>query len=493
MKRLLHKSIVLSHRQCPKRAWLESNGGVEARFGLTSLAMQEQGETVHAAARAAYPGADIIPSRMHLAAAAAQTEAVLAGGAEAVLEATFVSARMGARVDILERTSDGFEMTEVKSGGEVKEEYLEDVALQYACLTAAGVRVHRFFIQHPDTKRVLNDVTRPFDVFSREDVTETVRVRATAVMDWVGACEETLAGPMPEAKPGEHCSTPHECPFAHHCGKVPEAAETDLISFLPSKAGAVKAGIAGGMTRIGELPEAAFVNARNALVRDALQANGRVIRASAREVVRNLPFPRFFVDFESASFAIPRFRGMRPYQPVTFQFSVHSVAERGSQIEHSEFLDDSGDDPRRRFVERLLACTGNEGPVLVYSAYERTRLAELATLFPDLRGAILALISRLVDLLPIARKGYYHPAQKGSWSIKKIQTTLAPEAGSVSYGQLDGVADGMAAQAAYMTLLNPMVEESVKAARRAELLAYCRTDTKELLRFCDVLEAQMDG
>ena len=59
----------------------------------------------------------------------------------------------------------------------------------------------------------------------------------------------------------------------------------------------------------------------------------------------------------------------------------------------------------------------------------------------------------------------------------------------MSYGDLTGITDGLEAQAAYIALLNPMVASDEKAIRRVELLVYCGTDTKELIRFCDVLEA----
>ncbi len=395
-----------------------------------------------------------------------------------------------ARVDIVKRTSSGgFDMIEVKSGAEVKEEYLQDAALQYACLSAARAPVERVYIQHLDTKKALLSLDRPFEVFTREDVTEQIQARALAVVAWVTDCARTLEGPMPQVKPGPQCNDPYECPFSFFCGKVDDPTDTDLIAFLPSKAGAVKVAIQSGKTRIGELPEEAFTHERNALVRDAINANGRVIRPSAREAIRRLGFPRFFMDFESASFAVPRFVGMRPYQPVTFQYSVHSKASADEGLRHEEFLDDSGQDPRRGFIESLLLSLGEVGPVMVFSPYEKSRLKELATLYADLSDRIQAVIARLVDLLPVARNGYYHPMQRGSWSIKKIQATMPKDAASTSYAELDGVADGMAAQAAYMALLNPMLSEQQRQSRRDELLRYCGVDTLELARFCGVLEA----
>ena len=52
-----------------------------------------------------------------------------------------------------------------------------------------------------------------------------------------------------------------------------------------------------------------------------------------------------------------------------------------------------------------------------------------------------------VDLLPVATKYYYHPDQHGSWSIKKVLPTIAPE---LSYDTLTTVQNGGGAQQAYL-------------------------------------------
>jgi Domain of unknown function(DUF2779) len=65
-------------------------------------------------------------------------------------------------------------------------------------------------------------------------------------------------------------------------------------------------------------------------------------------------------------------------------------------------------------------------PIIVYSAYEQTRLKELATDFPDLSVALNALIARLADLLPIVRNAIYFPAFGFSNSIKSVAPALCP-------------------------------------------------------------------
>ena len=105
-------------------------------------------------------------------------------------------------------------------------------------------------------------------------------------------------------------------------------------------------------------------------------------------------------------------------------------------------------------------------------------MRELAECFPDLAPRLRAAIGRIVDLLPIARAHYYHPEMHGSWSIKAVLPTIAPE---LAYEDLD-VGDGGMAQEAFREMIHPDTLEERSAALRQSLLAYCERDTLALVR-----------
>lgn len=96
---------------------------------------------------------------------------------------------------------------------------------------------------------------------------------------------------------------------------------------------------------------------------------------------------------------------------------------------------------------------------------------------------------RLVDLLPIAQAHYYHPDQHGSWSIKHVLPAMAPD---LSYDALDGVQDGGAASAAYVEAIDPATGAGRREKIREQLLAYCRMDTKGMIRVWGVLVGRGD-
>ncbi len=124
----------------------------------------------------------------------------------------------------------------------------------------------------------------------------------------------------------------------------------------------------------------------------------------------------------------------------------------GSSYATSEFLDTSGTPPMRAVAESLLAALGAAGPIVVYTDYERRVLEGLANRFPDLAQPLNAAIARLVDLHPPTKQHYAHAALNGSWSLKAVLPTVAPD---LDYAQLGEVRDGLAAQRAYVRSQRP--------------------------------------
>jgi len=96
-----------------------------------------------------------------------------------------------------------------------------------------------------------------------------------------------------------------------------------------------------------------------------------------------IPYPRFYIDFETVRFTVPIWLGTSPFQQLPFQWSCH-IEHADGQLEHLEFLESSGEAPMRAFTESLIATLGNTGPILVYNAgFEKTRLSEMAIRYPE--------------------------------------------------------------------------------------------------------------
>ncbi len=201
------------------------------------------------------------------------------------------------------------------------------------------------------------------------------------------------------------------------------------------------------------------------------------------EVLGGLTYPLNFADFEAVNPAVPRFPGMRPYDQLPFQFSVHVLREPGATLEHHEFLATDANDPRREFISSLVATLGKIGSIVVYSGFESQRLSDLAAWLPEFSGRIKKIQRRLWDLLPIVRNHVYHPNFAGSYSIKNVLPALVP---GMTYEGME-VADGTDAGLAWGSLIRGGLDQAERDRVRKTLLEYCGQDTLAMVRLLDKL------
>lgn len=138
----------------------------------------------------------------------------------------------------------------------------------------------------------------------------------------------------------------------------------------------------------------------------------------------------------------------------------------------------------RTCAESLIEVIGREGPVFAYGSYEKTVLNALKAHYPDLAEDLHKLTERLVDLLSVVRKAYYHPDMHGSWSIKNVLPTMAPH---LNYGSLGDVQDGSAAGTAYLQIIESETYPAERQRLVRELLAYCEHDTLAMVELVKYL------
>jgi hypothetical protein len=159
---------------------------------------------------------------------------------------------------------------------------------------------------------------------------------------------------------------------------------------------------------------------------------------------------------------------------VPFQWSLH-VEESASQIRHAEYLATGSRIDLDALARALVLAVADSGPVFAYNArFERGVLMTLADRVPALASALRDIAARLFDLLPVTRAAYYHRDMLGSWSIKAVLPTIAPE---LDYSNLDEVQEGEGAQLAYLRLRSEVTDPDERARLAAALRRYCERDT----------------
>ncbi|WP_065846257.1 DUF2779 domain-containing protein [Sphingobium sp. Ndbn-10] len=485
----LSKSRITYFEQCPKRLWLsvhrpelaEDDEGAEARFAA--------GHEVGAAACSLLPGGVMVEAEPDLSAALATTKALLENGHEdPIFEATFQHDGVLVRVDILEPNGlGGWHMAEVKSSTKPKDYHANDLATQVWVAREAGVSIDSAAIRHLDSDFVLKSDRSLEGLFFDSDLTSNIEDRVETRAAVVAAAREALAGTEPNILPGPHCDG-LPCNFAAYCEAALPPVPEWPVTVLPYGGG--KQWLRRGIEDLFDVDPAALTNPTHQRVFQAtLTGEPDHNVEGARAAMAAWAFPRTWLDFETIAFAIPRWVGTRPYQQVPFQFSAHIEGEDGS-LQHHEFLSLNGADPRRACAEALVTMIPRSGAVVAYNAsFEKGRLRELADFFPDLADDLNSIIERVVDLLPVTRANWYHRDQRGSWSIKAVLPTVAPD---LDYSELE-VKDGGNAQAAYLEAISPATTQDRRAALDTALRAYCGRDTEAMIVLAKHLCQNGDG
>ena len=436
---MLSKSRFMSGLACPKRLWWEVHepDAPELRPDAEARWNFRQGQEVGRLARTAVPGARY--------------------------EVTFKTDRLLARADIVEALpAGGSALIEVKGSNRKKDEHLWDIAFQIHTAGKAGASLTRAELmylnrdaRHPELDGLL----------IREDVTGEIAPMLAEVPARVAEFEAVLAGPLPGDLRGTQC---RECPFYNRCWpRDPQHVSRFYRLETSTKLALEK----GGQHRFTDLPDDYKLTAIQQRQRLAARTRGLVVEpglASALEAWRG---PLAFLDFETVSFAIPRFHGTGPWSKIPVQFSAHT--EGGG---HTAFLATDSADPRAQLAEALLdACPGTGAVVAYHASFERGCVQGLAEAVPELAEPLMQLHGRIVDLEPVVYNHVYHSDFRGSFSLKVVLPALVPD---TSYAGL-AITDGGMAQLELARLLygDAPLAPAETARLRADLLAYCERDT----------------
>lgn len=486
--RTLSKSKLLAFRQCPKRLWLEVHSPELRADSSATQASFNIGHEVGDIAQRLYDpkgkGALIDPQVEGFDAAFARTQELLKS-AQPIFEAGFRTEGGLAFADVMLPVKQGgklaWRMVEVKSSTSVKDYHRDDAAVQSFLARSAGVPLTGIALAHIDSSWVYPGNGDYSGLLVEGDLTEDVFGRGEEVRGWISEAQKivTKKNPPPVAT-GKQCGDPYECGFLAYCQSQEPQAEHPIRWLPGSLRSALSAHIeANGLIELRDVPDD-MLNAKQQRVKAAtLSGQTWFDRAGAAKALADHKLPAYFMDFETIQFAVPIWKGTRPYQQIPFQFSVHRLS-RTDKIEQQAFLELSGEDPSKAFAEALIAACGESGPIFVYNAgFETARVRELSERFPRLAEDLLALNERVVDLLPVARDHYYHPSQQGSWSIKAVLPALCPD---LNYDNLDGVQNGGMAMDAFLEALAPETSVARKAEIESQLLAYCALDTYAMVR-----------
>lgn len=467
--------------QCLKYIYLSvHHKELESPVTIEQQVIFNQGNLVGEAARKLFAQGVLVDNKpWDFVGSLKKTRELLSNKTPIIFEAAFDYQGCYARADIIEYNSSSERWTiyEVKSSTKVKEEQLDDVALQAWIMAKSGLPIEKIFIMHLNPNCIHPNLT---ELFIQQEVTELVRLRYPLINQKINQLFSALRkSETPEISIGSQCLSPNPCSFKEHCWSQinwPEFSVFDLPKIGDKKWDYLLAGQL-------DLKEISIENLDplQSRIIDCVKSNKNFIDIKAiKSEIAQWSWPLIFLDFETINPAIPRYPGSSPYQQIPFQFSIHIWPNLESSItSHYEYLHQESSDPRPTLLKNLIPLLKQPGTIVAYyKQFEIARLQEMALQFKDYEADILSIIERVQDPLPIIRSHIYDLAFKGSFSLKAVAPALLGQ--SFSYHNLS-VDNGMAAQRAFEEIINPNTDASRKEELIKASLIYCQQDTQVMV------------
>ena len=265
-----------------------------------------------------------------------------------------------------------------------------------------------------------------------------------------------------------------------------------------------------GIVNLEDVPTNYLNRKKNVIQKEVVLSNEPYINEKKIvDGIKQITYPIYHLDFETFPCPVPRFRGEKCYTQSVFQFSLHIEKEPNvcdKLKDHYEFLAYNHSDLREELIRKMCEYIDTEsgGTILVYNqAFEKTRLKELADIFPEYKAKLLKMREMIFDLMNITKTksslyeelgydkeeakmfNYYHKDMSGSFSIKKF----LPLFSELTYKGME-IGNGIEALVAYATF-SKLNEREFKHKYK-KLVEYCRQDTWAMFEVLKGLKKRVD-
>jgi hypothetical protein len=390
--------------------------------------------------------------------------------------------------DVLERNAMGsYNLYEIKSSTKAKPEHEHDLAFQTLVLEKAGLSIENIYVIHVNTEYVRIGDIDPKEITDTTEVTSAVRSLIDFTTEEVEKAKAVMnALTMPDPSPR----------FARNGAfnewlKIYETLEGSFDTYSIYNLCNVGARRAGelediGVTAIADIPEEFHLTTKQYRQVEATRGGERIINVEEiRRFLGTLQYPLYFLDYETFAGVIPAFDGLRPYQQVPFQYSLHVLEHPDAELQHKEYLHTENTLSVEPLLKQLAQDIGPDGSVIVwFQTFEKGRNAEMAAMEPNYNNFLYNLNDRVIDLMiPFAEGWFIDKDFFGSASIKAVLPVLIPE---LSYKDLN-IHGGNTAQRVWMETILMGKNPERKEVIMNDLRKYCELDTLAMVKIWEVL------
>ena len=488
----LSKSLYCNGIQCNKILWLNKHYP-EEKQEVANSSVLDNGTEVGIIAKDLFGPSTDIEFNKDLTKMIEDTKKELLKDNVIITEASFNYNNNFCSVDILKKINNNYEIYEVKSSTEIKDIYLDDISYQYYVLTNLGLNVTKSSIVYINSNYIRGEELELDKLFIIKDVTDIVISKQVSVKDKIEEINNYMKQEsIPKQDIGIHCVTPYKCPFFKFCTKHLPEQNIFNIRRMPNKSKfkLYKEGIYEYNKLLNTNIDWKY---KEQIEFELYNKEPKINKLAIKEFLDTLSYPIYFLDFETYQQSIPEYRGIRPYEQIPFQYSLHYIEKENGKLEHKEFLSRPNIDPRRLLAESLVKDIPLNVCTIAYNMmFEKMVIKNLAKTYPDLSNHLMNIHNNMKDLMiPFKNRDYYTKDMEGSYSIKYVLPALFPNDPSLDYHNLEGVHNGSEAMSTFSNMASLSEEDQEKV--RHNLLKYCELDTYAMVKIWNKLNSIIEG
>jgi hypothetical protein len=376
-----------------------------------------------------------------------------------------------------------WDVYEIKSSNSIDKSHIYDVTFQ-VLVFEKHFEIGDIYILHLNKEYVRQGALSLTELFITENVTEKV-IDAKDIVER-GRYDAYLIAKTDKVETAPHCYKPKTCICADICHpNLPEYSIYDVnrITINRRKIDELEE---NNIYSIMDIPkEFPLTDLQRKQVDTAQKGNVHIEKEAIKESLEDLVYPLYFLDYESFNPAIPLFDGYRPYDQVTFQYSLHiKETPNSKELKHFEFLETKPIDTIYNLLDSLKSQIGTNGSIIVWNkSFECTQNKRMGEIHPEYQDLVENMNKRIYDLMEIFQKQLYIDNRaKGSYSIKHILPIFDS---SLNYKEMN-IGDGATAMTTWSKLVNN--SEGDKEEVRNNLLRYCELDTLAMVKVLEGLE-----
>ncbi|MCI5773337.1 MAG: DUF2779 domain-containing protein [Erysipelotrichaceae bacterium] len=405
-----------------------------------------------------------------------------------LIKARFEYDNLRVKVPFLHRTNLGYDVYFVYCGNYPKDDDIIFYTLTLWVLKNNHIYVNDCYILHFNSEYIRMDALDPEQLFiiskqfyndnnkPQKDIKETIFAKMRNFSLILKEMSEIENGPKPKPIRTNKCTKRNKCLYYQDCFQDELAIEDNSILTLVTSQYKYQM-LASGIKYLKDANIDLLEGTRQQYAQIQADINGGVFvdKHALNGWLANIHYPIAFLDFEWDTYAIPPYKGMKPYDVLCFEYSLHILNEDGS-IDHHEYV--GTQDCRQKLIEHMINDIGKKGSIIAYNANgaEKIRIQEMIKQFPQYANELWHIYYRMEDLQhPFMLGMVYNTKMKGTYSLKTLMSILDEKA----YKSLD-INQGMEAVFNWRQIDNG--EGSDNEEILLHLKQYCAMDTYAMVK-----------